>query len=755
MVGEPTLVAKVYHQPLSSQRAEKIKTMTAMASPELDRFSAWPRDLLMEGSQARGLLMPRVASRKELHNLHGPKSRKAEFPDAGFDFLIHVALNIARAFTRLHTDGVIVGDVNDRGIMAGNDGTVRLIDCDSFQISTQRKTFYCDVAVPEYTPPELQGRSLSGVLRTENHDAFGLAVLVFRLLFMGRHPFAGIFRGGHKEIHEAIREGRYAYAQDTMRTHMQPPPNMLAVGDGGGPTIANLFEQAFAPGATCRPAAREWVAALDALRSNLATCNFNSAHAYFRSLTACPWCELEQRFNVDFFHFIPAGGAEAQSIDVEAIWQALGALKVPDVPAPIAEALVQRQPVPIPPQLLRLRDEAVSLASEAKRARNVAERMRKNADRKRHQIDSLVATLTNALSNVEISRLEYRLAQLKGPERRYLLKHVLTVLRVVIVIAALLLHSVRFWTIAIAIYVASYTAVEGIDAPMARLRRWMARRVERRLDRTRRVAIQTDPELKARFDAAQEEADGAEREARHTDTIASALEKAAAKAQSEYARESRSEIEARDQQLKLAQEGADAAWKKISQLSDEAKTLKSTIAGRLKQLASSRAALDQLTRQRDADYKKLREQDRTTQLNRFLDSYYINGTDIKGITPGLKSALASFGIETAADISEAAVLKVPGFGKIRTQRMLDWRHRIARKFRYQAGSDIDPTQRKAIESKYSAGRLRVARDFTTAQTELERRIRQFSGRVALVKQFADEAIGALVQARLNRKELEL
>jgi multidrug resistance efflux pump len=83
--------------------------------------------------------------------------------------------------------------------------------------------------------------------------------------------------------------------------------------------------------------------------------------------------------------------------------------------------------------------------------------------------------------------------------------------------------------------------------------------------------------------------------------------------------------------------------------------------------------------------------------------------------------------------------------------MLDWRNHVARKFRYRPGAEIDPAQRRAIENKYAAGHLRVARDFTTAQTELERRINELAGRIAIVKRAADDAVAALVQARTDRR----
>ena len=74
------------------------------------------------------------------------------------------------------------------------DATVALIDADSFQFSLNGKSYPCVVGVPDFTPPELHGKNLASVQRTIEHDNFGLAVAIFHLLFMGRHPFAGRYR---------------------------------------------------------------------------------------------------------------------------------------------------------------------------------------------------------------------------------------------------------------------------------------------------------------------------------------------------------------------------------------------------------------------------------------------------------------------------------------------------------------------------------------------------------------------------------
>ena len=162
VAGRPDKVAKIYHNPLTSERAAKISAMPAIGNYEIESVCAWPSSLLSQGQKPVGFLMPRVPASDELHVLHGPKSRKLKYPNATFGYLVHVALNIARAFAVLHKNGIVAGDVNERGILAGHDGTVRLIDCDSFQILTPKRAFLCDVGVPYFTPPELQGQHLRG-----------------------------------------------------------------------------------------------------------------------------------------------------------------------------------------------------------------------------------------------------------------------------------------------------------------------------------------------------------------------------------------------------------------------------------------------------------------------------------------------------------------------------------------------------------------------------------------------------------------
>ena len=75
--------------------------------------------------------------------------------------------------------------------MVGRDSKVVLIDSDSVQINANGTLHLCEVGVSHFTPPELQTMpSFVGFERTENHDNFGLALLIFHILFGGRHPYS-------------------------------------------------------------------------------------------------------------------------------------------------------------------------------------------------------------------------------------------------------------------------------------------------------------------------------------------------------------------------------------------------------------------------------------------------------------------------------------------------------------------------------------------------------------------------------------
>lgn len=348
VLGQPNTVAKVYLHDISQDRSDKLVAMQSLLTPALTSLTAWPSDLLrLPNGKIGGFLMPNMRGSKDIHTLYSPKSRISEFPSADWRMLVRASLNTARAFAVLHEAGCLVGDVNHGGVRVAPDATVKLIDCDSFQIHSGGRTFVCEVGVDNFTPSELQGKPFKTTTRAANHDNFGLAVLIFQMLMMGRHPFAGRYRGPEEmPIPKAISQFRYAYSRDASSTGMQAPPNTAPVA-AASPEIAALWEQAFGrsgSGVGGRPTAQQWVRALSSLESKFAKCNRNPAHYFVSSHGHCPWCPIEQ-VGVALFGIpmgqIPIGPSGPFHIDV--IWAQIKAVPTPG-PTPPVPALAHRLP---------------------------------------------------------------------------------------------------------------------------------------------------------------------------------------------------------------------------------------------------------------------------------------------------------------------------------------------------------------------------------------------------------------------------
>ncbi|WP_198297921.1 helix-hairpin-helix domain-containing protein [Bordetella genomosp. 9] len=332
-------MAKIYNKEIGATKAAKLGAMQRLLSPKLQLLTAWPIELLRSSTgEIVGFLMVNLSGSKDIHRLYSPKSRLSDFPHADWRLLVRAALNTARAFAVLHDAGCVIGDVNHGGIRVNGDATVTLIDCDSFQICTPEADFPCEVGVDNFTPPELQGKSFKNILRTANHDNFGLAVMVFLILQMGRHPFAGRYQGpGDLTIGEAIAQYRYAYSRDRARTAMSPPPVTVS------PTVssellADLWEKAFSPGGSApsgRPSAAEWVAALSKLEASFRRCTANPAHYYFAGCRQCPWCPIEATGLVLFGRQANVPLTRGNSaFDINAIWTQITSITVPRYTAP-------------------------------------------------------------------------------------------------------------------------------------------------------------------------------------------------------------------------------------------------------------------------------------------------------------------------------------------------------------------------------------------------------------------------------------
>ncbi len=293
---------KIYKTSLRAEREEKVRAMVGEGLAVKSDLIAYPVEVATDRlGNFLGFVMRLMSGYRPLHELYTPKSRQSHFPKADYRFIVHAAMNVARAVGTVHQTGCVIGDLNHSGVLVAQDATIVLIDSDSFQFSLAGKSYPCVVGVPDFTPPELHGKNLASVQRTIEHDNFGLAVAIFHLLFMGRHPYAGCYNGPDISMGDAIAQNRFAFSLIRYAaTLTTPPPGSLTLDifpDGIVRSLENAF--GLTPGA--RPSALDWILALNSLDGTLNHCSRVKTHYYPSNAGGCVWCKLTANSGFDMF----------------------------------------------------------------------------------------------------------------------------------------------------------------------------------------------------------------------------------------------------------------------------------------------------------------------------------------------------------------------------------------------------------------------------------------------------------------------
>lgn len=309
--------------------------MASTVDQQLLEYITWPQDTLHSSQNGRvvGFLMSKVTGCNPIHKVYSPAHRRQELPKATWRFLLYVARNTAAAIEALHTHGHVLGDVNQGNVMVGTDSKVVIIDSDSIQVNARGTLHLCEVGVAHFTPPELQGlSSFQGFTRTANHDNFGLALLVFHILFGGRHPYSGVpLQSGVGEALETDIKGfRYAYAKDAQSRGIAPPPRSIPTSLVPA-SIQAMFERAFTEKGITegRPTARQWKEALHGMLGHLKTCSTSQMHAYPDHLPECPWCSLERQGVVYFIDLGTTYRPTSPGFVLTQTWALIEAVPVP------------------------------------------------------------------------------------------------------------------------------------------------------------------------------------------------------------------------------------------------------------------------------------------------------------------------------------------------------------------------------------------------------------------------------------------
>ena len=298
----PGQAAKIYKPGLRADREDKVRAMMDEGLADTTNLVAYPSEVVTDRKgYFLGFAMGLVSGNLPLHELYNPKSRQRLFPTRDFRFLVRTAENVARAVGTVHQTGCVIGDLNQSGLLVAQDATVAVIDADSFQFSSKGKTYPCVVGMPDYTPPELQGKKLASIQRTIAHDNFGLAVAIFHLLFMGCHPYSGRHQSPDISIGEEIAQNRFAFSLARRNETRTSPPHGALTLNLFPDAIIQSFEKAFGVTYATRPSAQDWILALHILANDLNHCRDYMMHYYPGSARNCVWCKCASITKFDMF----------------------------------------------------------------------------------------------------------------------------------------------------------------------------------------------------------------------------------------------------------------------------------------------------------------------------------------------------------------------------------------------------------------------------------------------------------------------
>ncbi len=286
---------------------QKILAMVAARRSSLEDFCAWPTmSLHNSANEVTGFLMAQVntsefrpvaqlyAQDLQVSSQSSSQASNQDRPRNGWPgtwaFRIQVGSRLAQAFAAFHEAGQVIGNVSEQHVLVSPQGQVKLIGADRFQVNTPQETFAASTGLLQFTPPELQAGGIATQQRTPDHDHFGLAVLIFRLLFGGRHPYSGVPVGRRMPSPgEAIASDAYAYAEQP-RPYVKAPPGVYGP-EVLPPALRSMFERAFGPDYHQRPDARQWQTALSDLALALVPCDQNAQHERIPG-RPCPRCEV-------------------------------------------------------------------------------------------------------------------------------------------------------------------------------------------------------------------------------------------------------------------------------------------------------------------------------------------------------------------------------------------------------------------------------------------------------------------------------
>ena len=302
--SHPKSVAKIYHEREKSETNRKQLDTMLQNRPNIPTIPykvnfrhqiAWPTALL-EDSQGYcvGYLMPEIETKEAIsldHLMQKAVRQKLGLSERYID-RVFAAYNVTSVVAALHACKHYIVDLKPTNVsIYKNTKLVALFDCDGFSICGEKGARYpAEYVSEEYIYPE--GMTQTCQQMGEEQDKFALAVIIFKLLNEGIHPFSGMPRKSDEMLSIQERIAAYHYAYSIWPDAYQAP-HPYSIHDYFDKTTMNMFERAFTKG-NARPTAIEWQTQLENILKNMKQCKKNHDHAYFTS-KGCGLCMVNEK----------------------------------------------------------------------------------------------------------------------------------------------------------------------------------------------------------------------------------------------------------------------------------------------------------------------------------------------------------------------------------------------------------------------------------------------------------------------------
>jgi DNA-binding helix-hairpin-helix protein with protein kinase domain len=306
------LVAKIFHSlNKSSTNREKLQAMLlnrpnfSPARKNGKEYTdhnrsyvqiAWPEAILEdENGFCVGYLMPLIdlSHAASLDHFMQRAIRQKLKLSEKYEHRIQVAYNLSTMVAALHQKQHYIVDLKPSNVYIYKENMlVAMLDSDGFSIHGENTRYPAEFVSEEYIYPEGMEQNCEDM--GQEQDQFALAVIIFKLLNNGIHPYSGTPRKAASPaytIQERIAKNHYAYGS---WADLYQAPHPYSIHDYFDKKTLELFDRAFVKGMK-RPAAVEWELHLRNLLQNMRQCKKNPNHGYFTA-KGCGLCIAEEKF---------------------------------------------------------------------------------------------------------------------------------------------------------------------------------------------------------------------------------------------------------------------------------------------------------------------------------------------------------------------------------------------------------------------------------------------------------------------------